>query len=96
MRAVSLAASVVAGMSTAFAAVAQGDPKRGAEVYRVCVVCHAMEPGLHLSGPSLGNIIGRAAGTAGAADDSRTQFVPLHVPTDWDKLSRNLQSKAQS
>lgn len=64
MRAISFAASVVAGMSTAFAAAAQGDPKRGAEVYRACVACHALEPGLHLSGPSLGNVIGRAAGTA--------------------------------
>jgi len=64
MRAIVLGASVMAGVSTASAAAAQGDAMRGAEVYRVCVSCHALEPSLHLSGPSLGNIIGRAAGTA--------------------------------
>lgn len=46
------------------ATAAEGVPKRGAEVYRACVACHALEPGLHLSGPSLGNLIGRAAGKA--------------------------------
>jgi len=43
MRALSLGASVVAGMSTALAAAADGDPKRGADVYRACVTCHALE-----------------------------------------------------
>lgn len=45
-------------------AVAQGDPKRGAEVYRACAACHALEPDLHLSGPSLAGVFGRTAGTA--------------------------------
>jgi cytochrome c len=43
---------------------AEGDPKRGAKTYRACVSCHALAPGLHLSGPSLGGIMGRTAGTA--------------------------------
>lgn len=42
---------------------AEGDPKRGAQVYRACVACHALEPGLHLSGPSLDGVMGRLAGT---------------------------------
>lgn len=46
------------------AGAAEGDPKRGAEVYRACVSCHALEPGLHLSGPSLAGVWGREAGTA--------------------------------
>src|SRR3546814_14317824 len=46
------------------AAAAEGDPKRGAEVYRACVACHALEPDLHLSGPSLDGFWGRQAGTA--------------------------------
>lgn len=41
-----------------------GDPKRGAKVYRSCVACHALESGLHLSGPSLAGIFERTAGTA--------------------------------
>jgi cytochrome c len=39
-------------------------PKRGAEGYRACVACHALEPGLHQSGPSLDGIWGRRAGMA--------------------------------
>ena len=45
-------------------ASAEGDPKQGAKAYRACVACHALEPDLHLSGPSLANILGRMAGTA--------------------------------
>jgi cytochrome c len=43
---------------------AAGDPVRGAEIYRVCVACHALAPGLHLTGPSLGGVWMRAAGAA--------------------------------
>jgi cytochrome c len=43
---------------------AEGDPVRGAEVYRACVACHALATGLHLSGPSLGGIWLRPAGAA--------------------------------
>ncbi len=46
------------------AGAAEGDPKRGAEAYRACVACHALAPGLHLSGPSLEGMWGRQAGTA--------------------------------
>ena len=33
-------------------AIADGDAKRGASVYRACVACHSLEPGVHLTGPS--------------------------------------------
>jgi cytochrome c len=45
------------------AALAEGDARRGAQVYRACVACHGLEPGLHLSGPSLDGFMGRMAGT---------------------------------
>ncbi|MDZ5697082.1 c-type cytochrome [Chelativorans sp. M5D2P16] len=45
-------------------APAEGDARRGAQVYRACVACHALEPDLHLSGPSLDGFMGRMAGTA--------------------------------
>ncbi|MGH6947495.1 MAG: c-type cytochrome [Kiloniellales bacterium] len=64
MRRLALWLAMLAGLSTASAAAADGDPKRGAQVYRVCVACHALEPGLHLTGPSLANVVGRAAGKA--------------------------------
>jgi cytochrome c len=40
-----------------------GDPAKGREVYRACVACHSMEPGRHMTGPSLAGIWGRKAGT---------------------------------
>lgn len=64
MRGSSLWLTLLAGLHAASVAAADGDPKRGAQIYGVCVACHALEPGLHLSGPSLGNVMGRAAGAA--------------------------------
>lgn len=43
---------------------AGGDPKKGGQVFRACVSCHALEPGLHLSGPSLGDFLERPSGSA--------------------------------
>ncbi len=43
---------------------AQGNPQMGSQVFRQCLACHSIEPGRHLTGPSLGNIWGRKAGTA--------------------------------
>ncbi|MGH8686375.1 MAG: c-type cytochrome [Burkholderiales bacterium] len=36
----------------------------GARAFRACAACHAMEPGRHLTGPSLAGVWGRKAGTA--------------------------------
>lgn len=44
--------------------LAAGDVERGAQIYRSCVACHALEPGLHLTGPSLGGVWNRPAGEA--------------------------------
>ncbi len=43
---------------------AAGNPQKGSQVFRQCLACHSIEPGRHLTGPSLGNIWGRKAGTA--------------------------------
>ena len=43
---------------------AAGNANHGAQVYRQCQACHSLEPDRHLTGPSLGNIWGRKAGTA--------------------------------
>ena len=52
--------SLLVAVSTAQAA--DGDARRGAQVYRTCVACHSLEPGVHLSGPSLANLWGKPAG----------------------------------
>lgn len=54
--------------NAAAAAEPEGDPKRGAEVYRACVACHSLDSGVHLTGPSLAATWGRKAGTAEGFD----------------------------
>ncbi len=57
-----LAAYVVAaGVPTS--SQAEGDAKKGAQLFRQCAACHSLEPDRHLTGPSLANVWGRKAGT---------------------------------
>ncbi|MEM9969869.1 MAG: c-type cytochrome [Pseudomonadota bacterium] len=59
--------AIIAALVAAFAADfarADGNVERGAARYRDCVACHALEPGLHLTGPSLGGVWNRPAGEA--------------------------------
>jgi len=58
--------SVTATLLTAAAAqvFAAGDPATGAQVFGACAACHSLEPGKHLTGPSLDYVVGRKAGTA--------------------------------
>jgi cytochrome c len=37
--------------------------KQGAQAYRVCAACHSLQPGVHLSGPSLAGRWGEVAAT---------------------------------
>ena len=59
-----LALAALTLLSFGVDAFAEGDARRGAQAYRACVACHALEPSLHLSGPSLDGFMGRMAGTA--------------------------------
>ncbi len=43
-------------------AAASGDAQHGAQLYRACVACHALEPDRNMTGPSLAGVIGRKAG----------------------------------
>lgn len=53
----------LAFFSAAVPANAAGDPARGAQAFRACAACHSVEPGQHLTGPSLTSVFGRKAGT---------------------------------
>ena len=46
----------------AFAAE-QGDPARGARVYRACAACHSLAPDKNMTGPSLAGLWDRKAGS---------------------------------
>lgn len=62
-RILALAASAaIAGQ--AHALDASVEVQRGARAAQACVACHSFTPGQHLTGPSLGDVLGRKAGTA--------------------------------
>ena len=44
------------------ATIAGGDPAAGKLVFRKCQVCHSLDPGKNILGPSLAGIIGRKSG----------------------------------
>ncbi|HEX9432425.1 MAG TPA: c-type cytochrome [Burkholderiales bacterium] len=41
---------------TAGTAVAAGDAKRGAQLFQQCMACHSVQPGEHMTGPSLAHV----------------------------------------
>lgn len=43
--------------------LAAGDIERGARAFGACAACHSLEPGRHLTGPSLAGVWGRKAGS---------------------------------
>jgi cytochrome c len=42
---------------------AAGDAARGAKVFQACMACHSVQPGEHMTGPSLAHMWNRKAGT---------------------------------
>lgn len=68
------AALAVVVAATGMAHAADGDASRGAQVYRACVACHSLEPGVHLSGPSLAGLWDKPAGKV---DDFARYSKPL-------------------
>lgn len=84
--------SIVIGV-LAFAAVAtgvahaEGNLQRGATVYRACAACHSLEPGLHLTGPSLAELWGKK--TASVADFPRYSKALRSQQFTWDEATLN-------
>lgn len=56
--------NVLAVCAAGSAAHAAGDAERGAAVFQQCAACHSVEPGRHLTGPSLAHVWGGKAGSA--------------------------------
>lgn len=69
------------------AARAEGNPQRGATVYRACAACHSLEPDLHLTGPSLGNLWGKKV--ASVADFPRYSKALQAQAFFWDETTLN-------
>lgn len=83
---------LVAG-TIAFASVAsspahaEGNPQRGATVYRACGACHSLEPNLHLTGPSLADLWGKKA--ASVVDFPRYSKALKAQAFLWDETTLN-------
>ena len=59
----SAAALLALGAAFTAPALAEGDAVAGEKVFKKCMTCHSLEEGKNKVGPSLHNIMGRAAGT---------------------------------
>lgn len=57
-------ALVLGGITVAATANAAGDTESGARAFSACAACHSLEPGRHMTGPSLAHLWGRKAGIA--------------------------------
>lgn len=59
-------AALAAALLPLLAATAAGaaDPQEGAKAFRACAACHSLQPGRHMTGPSLAGLWERKAGTA--------------------------------
>ena len=67
---------------------AGGDPARGGKLFRQCAACHSVEPGLHLTGPSLAAIWGRRAGTVGGFGRYSAALKRADITWDAETLGR--------
>jgi cytochrome c len=57
-------AAVLVSLALVARAQGVGDAQRGAQVFIQCKVCHSLEGGKNMVGPSLHGLIGRKAGSA--------------------------------
>lgn len=62
--------AIVAGILSASASFAQGDPTKGEREYRACRSCHMLDAGKNGVGPSLHGLFGATAGQVEGFDYS--------------------------
>ncbi len=78
---------ISAMMVTTATAQLAGDPQLGGQIYRGCVACHALQPGVHTSGPSLAGLWGQTSGSA--KDFKRYSKGLLAAKIVWDADTLN-------
>lgn len=61
--------------------------KKGAQAYRICAACHSLQPGVHLSGPSLSGLWGKAP--ASLKDYGRYTAALSELNAEWDENTLN-------
>jgi len=72
---------------SSMSAQAQGDAKTGGQMFRVCASCHSLQPGVHLSGPSLADLWGKKA--ASIAGFGRYTKALGKIGIIWDENALN-------
>lgn len=82
-----IAGALVFAWAATGAAHAEGSPQRGAMAYRACAACHSLEPGMHLTGPSLADLWGNKA--ASVADFPRYSKALKAQDFFWDETTLN-------
>jgi cytochrome c len=86
---------VLGAMASSDSAVAQqGEPDRGAQVFRTCAACHSLEPGQNMTGPSLAGIFGRKAGSIESFPRYSPALKSSNVVWDAAALDKYLQDPA--
>jgi cytochrome c len=80
-------AALIIGMSPAQADDTADMAKKGAAAYRLCAACHSLQPGVHLSGPSLAGLWGKRAATV--ADYRRYTEALKSAEFSWDEITLN-------
>lgn len=63
----------------------EGDAAKGAKAYYICYNCHSLEPGVHLTGPSLAGLWGKQAGSIEGF--SRYSKALQSVDLVWDETT---------
>ena len=61
--------------------------RSGAQAYRLCAACHSLQPGVHLSGPSLADRWGKKAATVN--DYARYTAALKRQEFAWDEITLN-------
>ena len=91
MRLAGILSGAVVLLQLALAAQAQGvgDAQRGAQVFTQCKICHSLEAGKNMVGPSLHGLIGRKAGSVPGYAYSPT-MKNANVTWNDDTLSKYL------
>jgi len=86
----SICAIILAAIAVATAAKAQDQvemARKGAPAYRLCAACHSLQPGVHLSGPSLADRWKQRVATVG--DYGRYTAALKQQDFDWDEITLN-------